>query len=71
MIKQVLKKCTPYIIQKYKTIRSFGTEICHYIIAIEDTFEEQMNLKIELNKPNQYTKPKHRNKRRKRRKHYL
>ena len=52
------KKSKIYDFQKFKTIRSFGREIYSSIITLNDTLEEQINLKDEIDKFNESSKPK-------------
>ena len=52
------KKSKIYDFQKFKTIRSFGREIYGSIITLNDTLEEQINLKDEIDKFNESSKPK-------------
>ena len=52
------KKSKIYDFQKFKTIRSFEREIYSSIITLNDTLEEQINLKDEIDKCNESSKPK-------------
>ena len=52
------KKSKIYDFQKFKTIRSFGREIYSSIITLNDTLAEQINLKDEIDKFNESSKPK-------------
>ena len=52
------KKIKIYDFQKFKTIRSFEREIYSSIITLNDTLEEQINLKDEIDKCNESSKPK-------------
>ena len=44
------KKDKRYDFQKFKTIRSFGIEICNDELALEDPLEEQVEIKNEIDK---------------------
>ena len=48
--KKVIRIRVKHDFQKFKTIRSFGREIYSRIIALNDAFEEQINLKDEIDK---------------------
>ena len=56
------KRGKTYEFQNFKTIRSFGREVYSGFIKLNDAFEEQMNLKNEIDHFNKYTKAKNRNK---------
>lgn len=60
-----IKKDKTYHCQKFKRIRSFGTEICNGTIKLNDAFEEQINQKYDNNKFKKSAKPKHLEKREK------
>ena len=57
-IRQLLRKRVKYDFQKFKTIISFGREIYNSVITLNDAFEEQINLKNEIDNFNEYTKLK-------------
>ena len=44
--------------QKVKAIKCFGREIYGGVIILNDAFEEQINLKNDINKFSECTKPK-------------
>ena len=58
------KKSKIYDFQKFNTVRSFGGETSKGIIALNDTFDEQINLKDVIDKFSESPKPKTTNKKR-------
>ena len=62
----IYKKCNKtdkkYSFRKFKTIRYFGSEVYNGITTLNDAFEEQINLKDDIDKCIESTRPKSRNK---------
>ena len=46
----IKRKDKTYDLQKFKTLTSFGREICSGIIKLKAAFEEQINLTDEIDK---------------------